>query len=72
MECIENNVLNGWKIFSTKPGCRAFMDGGKLYLLEWTEYYIEGTNNDLREVLINGKPAKRLKNGFFLYPFGIL
>ncbi|WP_232194534.1 DUF2357 domain-containing protein [Thermococcus sp. PK] len=34
----------------------------------WTDHYIEGEN--IKTVLINGKPAKKLKNGFFLVSFG--
>ncbi|ASJ05916.1 DUF2357 domain-containing protein [Thermococcus pacificus] len=70
MECIDGTPLDGWRIFSAKAGCRAFKGKDKLYLIEWTDYYVEGTNNSLKTVLINGKPARRLKNGLFVVSFG--
>ncbi|WP_297476957.1 DUF2357 domain-containing protein [Thermococcus sp.] len=70
MECIDGTPFDGWKIFSTKTGCRAFRGEDRLYLLEWTDYYVEGGNNGLKTVLINGKPARRLKNGLFVVSFG--
>ncbi|AJC71774.1 hypothetical protein X802_06085 [Thermococcus guaymasensis DSM 11113] len=70
MQCIDGKTLDGWRISSTKDGYWAFIEDEKLYIFEWTKYHVEGTNNDLREVLINGKPAKRLKNGLFVVSFG--
>ncbi|ASJ03572.1 hypothetical protein A3L09_10050 [Thermococcus profundus] len=71
MECIDPNDdkwSEDWVIFPARGGCRAFKGADRVYLLEWTGYLIEG--KDLEAVLINGKPAKRLKNGFFLVSFG--
>ena len=70
MQCIDGKTLDGWRISSTKDGYWAFIEDEKLYIFEWIKYHVEGTNNDLREVLINGKPAKRLKNGLFVVSFG--
>jgi len=70
MECIDGKPSNDWRIFSSKAGCWAFKENDKIYLVEWTDYYVEGKNNDLKIVLINGKPAKRLKNGLFVVSFG--
>ncbi len=70
MECIDGTPFDDWKIFSSKAGCRAFRGEDRLYLLEWTDYYVEGENSGLKTVLINGKPARRLKNGLFVVSFG--
>ncbi len=70
MECIDGTPFDDWKIFSSKAGCRAFKGKDRLYLLEWTDYYVEGENSGLKTVLINGKPARRLKNGLFVVSFG--
>lgn len=70
MQCIDGKTLDGWRISSTKDGYWAFIEDEKLYIFEWTKYHVEGINNDLKTVLINGKPAKRLKNGLFVASFG--
>ncbi|WP_297518978.1 DUF2357 domain-containing protein [Thermococcus sp.] len=70
MECIDGTPLDGWKIFSAKAGCRAFKGKDRIYLIEWTDYYVEGEDNGFKTVLINGKPARRLKNGLFVVSFG--
>ncbi|WP_297063390.1 DUF2357 domain-containing protein [Thermococcus sp.] len=70
MGCIDGTPLDGWKIFSAKAGCRAFKGKDRIYLIEWTDYYVEGENNSLKTVLINGKPARMLKNGLFVVSFG--
>ncbi|WP_297421424.1 DUF2357 domain-containing protein [Thermococcus sp.] len=70
MECIDGIPLDGWKIFSSRAGCRAFKGKDRIYLIEWTDYYVEGWNNSLKTVLINDKPARRLKNGIFAVSFG--
>jgi len=70
MECIDGKPSNDWRIFSSKAGCWAFEENDKIYLMEWTDYYVESKNNDLKMVLINGKPARKLKNGLFVISFG--
>jgi len=70
MQCIDGEPLNDWRIFSARAGCWAFKGKDKVYLMESTDYYVEGKNNDLKTVLINGKPAKSLKNGLFVVSFG--
>ncbi|NJE05197.1 DUF2357 domain-containing protein [Thermococcus sp. M36] len=68
MECIDGEPFNDWRIFSAKAGCRAFKEEDRICLIEWTDYYIEGET--LKTVIINGKPAKKLKNGLFMISFG--
>ncbi|CAD5244908.1 DUF2357 domain-containing protein [Thermococcus camini] len=70
MQCIDGEPFNGWRIFSAKAGCWAFKGKDRIYLVEWTDYYVEGENNSLKTVLINGKPARRLKNELFVVSFG--